>query len=117
MSPLKNIIALSFFLGSGSMALSDDLAACARRAADNPVQSNMCYQKALAGEDARLNKAYVELKRQLPPRKFASLKEGEHRWLVERDYKCKMDAITIDLACLLTETSKRADELESLLRF
>jgi uncharacterized protein YecT (DUF1311 family) len=119
MSPLKSIIALAFFLGgaTSSMALSDDIDACTRRAAGNEVQSGICYQKLFTAEDARLNKAYVELKRQLPPQKFAAVKDRQRRWLRERDYKCKIDTTTIDMACLITETSSRADELEALLRF
>jgi uncharacterized protein YecT (DUF1311 family) len=87
------------------------------RAHERTAQVNLCSQQELVRLDARLNKAYTELLRQSDPEHARDLKLEERRWIKKRDYDCKLDAGTTDNGCMLEQTSSRADELESHLKF
>ena len=50
-------------------------------------------------------------------RDHTALRDEERRWISERDYSCKMNGTTTDVACLVMKTATRADELESRIHF
>lgn len=99
--------------------LSQKYLACQSRAGSNTVQSGICAQTEIAAQDARLNKAYQQVMRQLAnkPQERVALRNAERSWLKRRDYECKIDEQTIDSGCLVTKTAIRANELESRVRF
>jgi len=99
--------------------ISSQYLACHGRANGNTVQEGICAQTEIAAQDARLNKAYQQVMRQLAskPQERLALRDAERSWLKRRDYECKVDAQTIDSGCLVTKTAARANELESQVRF
>lgn len=99
--------------------LSQKYLACQSRAGGNTVQSGICAQTEIVTQDARLNKAYQQVMRQLAnnPQERTALRNAERSWLKRRDYECKVDDQTIDTGCLVTKTAIRANELESRIRF
>lgn len=99
--------------------LSDRYTGCVARAGRNTVQSGLCAQSELAAQDARLNKSYQQVMRQLAsqPARRTALRNAQRSWLRARDYACKIDQDTIDNTCLVTRTAARANELESRIRF
>ncbi|MBB3910518.1 lysozyme inhibitor LprI family protein [Sphingomonas desiccabilis] len=99
--------------------LSDRYTACHARAGDNTVQQGICAQSEMGSQDARLNKAYQEVMRQLAktPEKRLALRAEQRAWLKARDYECKVDQETINSSCLVMKTASRADELERMIRF
>lgn len=99
--------------------LSPRYLACQARAGGNTVQVGICAQTEIAAQDARLNKAYQQVMRQLAnkPDERIALRNAERSWLKRRDYECKIDQQTIDNGCLVTKTADRANELESRVRF
>lgn len=118
-------LALAAVFGSNAQAqdmpegLSQRYLACQSRAGSNTVQSGICAQTEIVTQDARLNKAYQQVMRQLAnkPEERAALRNAERSWLKRRDYECKVDDQTIDTGCLVTKTAIRANELESRIRF
>jgi uncharacterized protein YecT (DUF1311 family) len=47
-----------------------------------------------------------------------ALRLEERRWIKKRDYDCKVNNMgTVDNNCMLNQTSSRADELQSHLKF
>ena len=104
---------------AGPSGLSGQYLACQARAGGNTVQGGICAQSEMASQDARLNKAYQQVMRQLVsrPRDRLALRDAQRSWLKQRDYECKIDQITIDNTCLVTKTATRANELESRIRF
>ncbi len=104
---------------NGSSSLSAKYRACQSRAGGNTVQSGMCAQTEMASQDARLNKAYQQVMRQLAnkPDLRNSLRNEQRSWLKARDYDCKVDSETINNSCLVAKTAVRADELETKIRF
>jgi uncharacterized protein YecT (DUF1311 family) len=99
--------------------ISDRYVACQARAGTNIVQQGICAQSEIASQDARLNKAYQQVMRQLaatPDRRLA-LRAEQRSWLKARDYECKVDQETINSGCLVVKTANRANELESMVRF
>jgi uncharacterized protein YecT (DUF1311 family) len=117
--------ALLFVTGSPALAqvepagISDRYTACQARAAANTVQQGICAQAEMASQDARLNKAYQQVMRQLTntPQRRTALRAEQRSWLKARDYECKVDQETINSSCLVTKTATRANELESMIRF
>jgi uncharacterized protein YecT (DUF1311 family) len=99
--------------------LSQKYLACQERAGRNTVQIGICAQTEMAAQDARLNKAYQQVMRQLAnkPEERIALRNAERSWLKRRDYECKIDQQTIDNGCLVAKTADRANELESRVRF
>jgi len=93
--------------------------ACQARAGANTVQQGVCAQAELGAQDARLNKAYQQVMRQLAtaPDKRLALRDKQRAWLKARDYECKVDQETINSTCLVLKTASRADELERMIRF
>jgi uncharacterized protein YecT (DUF1311 family) len=122
------IIAAAAVLGSASSpavaqvapaGISARYTACQTRAEGNTVQQGICAQSEMASQDARLNKAYQQVMRQLaktPDRRLA-LRTEQRSWLKARDYECKIDQETINSGCLVMKTALRANELESMVRF
>ena len=112
---LSSACATSAFAGG----LSERYMACHERAKGNTVQDGICGQAEMAEQDARLNKAYQQVMRQLdkdPDRKLA-LRTEQRSWLKRRDYECKVNGDTINDDCLIQKTATRADELEKQIRF
>lgn len=99
--------------------LSDRFTACAARAHGNTVQEGICAQSEMASQDARLNKSYQQVMKQLAsqPQKRIALRDAQRSWLKARDYECKVDQETINSGCLVMKTAARANELESMIRF
>ncbi len=99
--------------------ISDRYTACEARAGANTVQQGICAQSEIASQDARLNKAYQQVMRQLAktPEKRLALRTEQRSWLKARDYECKVDQETINSSCLVTKTATRANELERMVRF
>ena len=121
------LAAAAILVSAGSPALaqvapagiSARYTACQARAEGNTVQQGICAQAEMASQDARLNKAYQQVMRQLvktPDRRLA-LRTEQRSWLKARDYECKVDQETINSSCLVTKTALRANELESMVRF
>lgn len=104
---------------SGTPGLSARYSACQGRAGSNTVQQGICAQSEIAAQDARLNKAYQQVMRQLAskPEQRIALRNKQRSWLKARDYDCKIDQETIDTSCLVRRTAVRANELESQIRF
>lgn len=102
-----------------SSGLSAKYQACQSRAGSNTVQSGICAQTEMASQDARLNKAYQQVMRQLAsqPAKRIALRNEQRSWLKDRDYDCKVDQETINSTCLVDKTAERADEFETKIRF
>ncbi len=98
--------------------LSGQYMACHGRAHGNTVQEGICAQTEMAWQDARLNKAYQQVMRQLvsKPQERMALRDAERSWLKQRDYECKVDQQTIDSGCLVMRTAVRANELEAQVR-
>lgn len=124
---LKIMIMTAILVTAGSPALaqvapagiSDRYTAYEARAGANTVQQGICAQSEFASQDARLNKAYQQVMRQLaktPDRRLA-LRMEQRSWLKARDYECKVDQETISSSCLVTKTATRANELERMVRF
>jgi uncharacterized protein YecT (DUF1311 family) len=92
---------------------------CVERARRNTVQLGICGQTEMASQDARLNKAYQQVMRQLAraPFRQTALRSQQRSWLRERDYTCKVDNQTLNSSCLVSKTAARADELERMVRF
>lgn len=92
---------------------------CMARAGANTVQSGICAQTEMASQDARLNKAYQQVMRQLAsePAKHTALREEQRSWLKTRDYECKVDQQTISSTCIVAKTAIRATELENQIQF
>ncbi|HXH14713.1 MAG TPA: lysozyme inhibitor LprI family protein [Sphingomonas sp.] len=103
----------------GTPGLSAKYLACSARAGSNTVQSGICAQSEMTAQDARLNKAYQQVMRQLAatPDKRLALRNEERSWLKARDYECKVDQETINNSCLVAKTALRANSLESRIRF
>lgn len=101
-----------------SANLSPTFKTCYQRAGNNTVQSSICAQREISAQDDRLNKAYQQVMHQLAndPAGHAKLREEERHWISERDYACKLNDNTTDLACVVKKTALRADELESRVR-
>lgn len=99
--------------------LSADYGACLKRARGNTVQLGLCEQGEMASQDARLNKAYQQVMRQMAndPSRQAALRTRQRAWLKERDYTCKVDRQTVNSSCIVSKTAARADELERMIRF
>lgn len=99
--------------------LSAAYGACIARARSNTVQLGMCEQTEMAAQDARLNKAYQQVMRQLAkaPSRQIALRNEQRSWLKERDYSCKVDRQTLNSSCLVSKTASRANELERMIRF
>lgn len=99
--------------------ISDRYTACQTRAGGNTVQQGICAQSEIASQDARLNKAYQQVMRQLAstPERRLALRAEQRSWLKARDYECKVDQDTINSSCLVMKTATRANELESKVRF
>lgn len=99
--------------------LSSKYLACQSRAGNNTVQSGICAQTEVTAQDARLNKAYQQVMRQLAskPQARLTLRNEERSWIKRRDYECKVDQETINTACIVSKTASRANELESRIRF
>jgi uncharacterized protein YecT (DUF1311 family) len=93
--------------------------ACHERAKGNTVQDNICAQGEMAAQDARLNKAYQQVMRQLAkdPAKKLALRDEERSWINKRDYDCKVDEHTTNEGCLVVKTAMRANELEKQVHF
>jgi len=104
---------------SATPGLSERYTACQGRAGGNTVQQGICAQTEIASQDARLNKAYQQVMRQLAskPEQRTALRNKQRSWLKARDYDCKVDQQTIDSSCLVMRTAVRANELESQIRF
>ena len=107
------------FAQGGSSGLSAKYRACQARAEGNTVQIGICAQAEMASQDARLNKAYQQVMRQLASKNAErlALRSEQRSWLKARDYECKVDQETINNSCLVAKTAVRADELESMIRF
>ena len=107
------------FAQDGSSGLSAKYRSCQARAGGNTVQSGICAQAEMASQDARLNKAYQQVMRQLASKNAErlALRNKQRSWLKARDYDCKVDQETINNSCLVAKTAVRADELESMIRF
>ncbi len=107
------------FAQDGSSSLSAKYRSCQARAGGNTVQSGICAQAEMASQDARLNKAYQQVMRQLASKNAErlALRNKQRSWLKARDYDCKVDQETINNSCLVAKTAVRADELESMIRF
>lgn len=126
MSP-KIVMAASVLMLSGASAqaqvapagVSERYTACQARAGGNTVQQGICAQSEMGSQDARLNKAYQEVMRQLAnnPEKRLALRTEQRSWLKARDYECKVDQETINSSCLVIKTASRANELERMIRF
>jgi uncharacterized protein YecT (DUF1311 family) len=124
---LKIIVTTSVLVLAGASAhaqvapagLSDRYMTCQARAGSNTVQQGICAQTEMGAQDARLNKAYQEVMRQLAktPDKRLALRTEQRSWLKARDYACKVDQETINNTCLVTRTATRANELERMIRF
>lgn len=99
--------------------ISDRYTSCQARAGSNTVQQGICAQSEIASQDARLNKAYQQVMRQLAktPERRLALRTEQRSWLKARDYECKIDQETINSSCLVTKTAVRANELERMVRF
>jgi uncharacterized protein YecT (DUF1311 family) len=99
--------------------LSANYVACHARAKGNTVQDNICAQGEMAAQDARLNKAYQQVMRQLAkePEKKTALRDAERSWINKRDYDCKVDEHTTNEGCLVVQTAIRANELEKQVHF
>lgn len=119
-------LAVALLLASGATgalaqetSLSPRYSACLARAHGNTVQEGICAQSEMASQDARLNKAYQQVMRQLAsqPAKKVRLRDQQRSWLKERDYTCKVDGQTVDEVCLVNKTAGRADYLEGLVHF
>lgn len=104
---------------STTPGLSARYTACQGRAGSNTVQQGICAQSEMSSQDARLNKAYQQVMRQLAskPEQRTALRSKQRSWLKARDYECKVDQQTIDNGCLVMRTAVRANELESQIRF
>lgn len=104
---------------STTPGLSARYSACQSRAGANTVQQGICAQTEMSAQDARLNKAYQQVMRQLAPEpeQRTALRSKQRSWLKARDYDCKVDQQTIDSSCLVMRTAVRANELESQIRF
>ncbi len=103
----------------GPSSLSAKYKACQARAGGNTVQVGICAQAEMAAQDARLNKAYQQVMRQLANKdaERIALRTQQRSWLKARDYDCKVDQETINNSCLVAKTAIRADQLESKIRF
>jgi uncharacterized protein YecT (DUF1311 family) len=103
---------------SATTGLSERYTACQGRAGGNTVQQAICAQTEIAGQDARLNKAYQQVMRQFAtkPEQRTALRNPQRSWLKARDYDCKVDQQTIDSKCIVIKTAVRANELESQIR-
>lgn len=99
--------------------LSPDYMACSARAHGSTVQANLCSQTEMVSQDARLNKAYRQVMKQLASDSTGrqNLQKIEQSWLKQRDYECQVDDHTTDLSCLVRKTAFRANELEGQVRF
>jgi uncharacterized protein YecT (DUF1311 family) len=123
----RTMAAAAFLVLAGSAAIaqvapagiSDRYTACQARAETNTVQQGICAQSEIASQDARLNKAYQQVMRQLTktPERRLALRNEQRSWLKARDYECKIDQETINSSCLVVKTATRANELESMVRF
>lgn len=107
------------FAQNATPGLSARYTACQGRAGNNTVQQGICAQSEMSAQDARLNKAYQQVMRQLAnkPEQRTVLRSKQRSWLKARDYECKVDQQTIDSSCLAMRTAVRANELESQIRF
>ncbi|MFV0623401.1 lysozyme inhibitor LprI family protein [Sphingomonas sp. ac-8] len=124
---MKVALLTAGLLVSGSAALAQDdssglsprYLACQARAGNNTVQSGICAQAEMTSQDARLNKAYQQVMRQLAskPQEKIALRNYQRSWLRQRDYECKVDQETINSTCLVAKTATRANELEEQIRF
>jgi uncharacterized protein YecT (DUF1311 family) len=102
-----------------TQGLSARYMACQTRAGGNTVQIGICAQAEMASQDARLNKAYQQVMRQLvsKPDQRIALRNAQRSWLKARDYECKVDQETINNSCLVRRTALRANALERQIRF
>lgn len=99
--------------------LSPDYVACSARAHGSTVQANLCSQTEMVSQDARLNKAYRQVMKQLASDSTGrqNLQRVEQSWLKQRVYECQIDDHTTNVSCLVRKTAIRANELEGQVRF
>lgn len=99
--------------------VSPDYLACRTRAHGSTVQQNLCTQTEMVSQDARLNKAYRQVMKQLASDAAGrqSLQTDEQAWIKQRDYECQVNDHTTNNYCLMSKTAIRANELEGQVRF
>ena len=96
---------------------------CAAASGGVDVAMQDCIASEYAYQDGRLNANYAAIKRSFPVDKMTTLKVAQRQWLRDRDGKCAWDAKTEGSAqrlqanyCLMEQTAKRADVLQSMLQ-
>ncbi|WP_458071182.1 lysozyme inhibitor LprI family protein [Rhodanobacter sp. BL-MT-08] len=91
---------------------------CIDRADANTWNVRDCYVAETNYHDSRLNKAYKLLMAKLDAGSRLKLRDGERQWIKHRDTQCVTGAdagqqeILEGYECFMTETAKRATELE-----
>jgi len=77
-----------------------------------------CADLEFVYQDRRLNRIYGKLIKSLPPERRVSLRDEERAWIGDKEKKCGMPEspgqgqILDSTSCAVTETARRARELE-----
>ncbi|WP_454688522.1 DUF4189 domain-containing protein [Achromobacter aloeverae] len=95
--------------------------ACVNASGGVTASMNDCIGTELAFQDARLNKAYGQLRQVLDQPATSTLRDQERAWIKSRDSDCAPDtnggtaAMLDSNSCVLNRTADRAAELEAML--
>jgi uncharacterized protein YecT (DUF1311 family) len=96
---------------------------CAAASGGVDVKMQDCIANEYEYQDGRLNANYAAIKRSFSADKMTTLKVAQRQWLRDRDGQCAWDAKTEGSAqrlqanyCLMAQTAKRADVLQSMLQ-
>ncbi len=102
--------------------LSSEYSTCMDRSGGVTVKMIDCISAEMKRQDARLNKAYKELRAQLSPQRKNGLRDVQRLWIKYRDANCGFHADpdggsyarVMGNKCMLRMTAARAKELEDL---
>ncbi len=104
------------------LGLSAEYASCMDKSGGVTMKVLDCMSAETARQDDRLNNAYKEILRELPPDRKRQLRDVQRLWIKYRDANCAFyaDPAGGSIArinaneCFLIETAGRAKELENL---
>ena len=120
---MHRLIATAVLLGIGLPVQAEERRVVNCQEDSGSYVTAYCSELEYQAADARLNAIYSQLKRRLPPERFASLRRSQREWIRRRDATCReetSDSIgatgwrTFYNECLTVETVARVSELEAI---
>lgn len=116
------LLALSQSAVNAEVELNPEFSSCMDQSGGVTMNMIDCIGQEHERQDARLNRVYNELMGTLPAERKTALRDAQRAWLKYREANCHFyddpngGSIARVLAndCFMTETAKRAKELEDI---